>query len=106
MSLVTEHMGLTLWDLEKDDFEHSKLADNFTKIDQHNHAGVVSEGKYKNEDTGEGAKTVPTPTTDILNYDENNAGVAKWEAVGQGEGIRTPEVTGPTNTAIKPESIW
>src|SRR5271167_2774066 len=104
--ITTEHMGLVLWDLEKDDFEHSKLADNFVKIDQHNHAGIVSEGKYKNEDTAEAEKTVPTPKSDILNYAEDNAGVAKWEAVGQGEGIRTPEVESPTNTAIRPETIW
>jgi hypothetical protein len=104
--ITTEHMGLVLWDLEKDDFEHSKLADNFVKIDQHNHAGLVSSGKYKNEDTAEGEKTVPTPKSDILNYAEDNADVAKWEAVGQGEGIRTPEDESPTNTAIRPESIW
>lgn len=104
--ITTEHMGLVLWDLERDDFEHSKLADNFVKIDQHNHAGLVTEGKYKNEDTEEAEKTTPNPKTDILNYAENNAGVAKWNAVGQGEGIRTPQTESPTDTAIKPESIW
>jgi len=95
-----------LWDLEKDDFEHSKLADNFVKIDQHNHAGLVLEGKYKNEDTEEAEKETPGPSSDILNYAEDNADVAKWEAVGDGEAIRTPEVASPTDTAIKPESIW
>jgi hypothetical protein len=42
MSFITPNLDLTVWDQDKDDFEHAKLADNWISLDEHNHTG---EGK-------------------------------------------------------------
>lgn len=35
--IITGNMGLTAWDLAKDDFDHLQLAANFVAIDKHDH---------------------------------------------------------------------
>jgi hypothetical protein len=75
--ITTANLGLIVWDNEEDDFEHSTLADNFVRIDQHNHLGGLS--------------------APLEGHDELPSG--HWVAsLGLGEAIKTG--------AIEPEAIW
>lgn len=38
MAIPSPHMGLTIWNLTTDPYDHAQLADNFAKIDAHRHA--------------------------------------------------------------------
>jgi len=40
--ITTANLGLTVWDTEEDEFEHSQLANNFVAIDAHDHEGGLS----------------------------------------------------------------
>ena len=75
--ITTANLGLTVWDSEEDDFEHSQLADNFVRIDAHSHAGGLSEP---------------------LNSHDELEGDGHWTNIGLGLAIRT--------SAIEPEAIW
>jgi hypothetical protein len=75
--ITTGNLGLTVWDSEEDDFEHSQLADNFVRIDAHSHAGGLSEA---------------------LNAHDELEGNGHWTNLGLGLAIRT--------AAIEPEAIW
>ena len=79
--ITLPNLGLVAWDDEEDEFEHSVLADNFVSIDEHDHAGSLSEPLEE-----PGGPTAEAP-----------AG-AHYLAEGKGKGIGT--------SAIKPESIW
>lgn len=74
--LTTANMGLEVWDAETDDFEHSELADNFVRIDEHSHEGGLSEA---------------------LNSHDELEGAGYWTNLGLGLAIRT--------AAIEPEAI-
>src|SRR5208282_3891659 len=41
MSIITGNMGLVIWDLGDEDFSRSDLANNWNKVDEHNHEGVI-----------------------------------------------------------------
>jgi hypothetical protein len=74
--ITTANLGLTVWDSEEDDFEHSQLADNFVRIDAHSHAGGLSEA---------------------LNAHDELEGAGHWTNLGLGLAIRT--------AAIEPAAI-
>src|SRR5208282_3964374 len=76
--ITTANLGLVVWDSEEDDFEHSQLADNFVRIDAHDHEGGLSE-----------PISPPGPEGETGGY---------WTALGLGLGIDT--------AAIKPGAIW
>lgn len=62
MAVTTPKMGLKVWNLETDSYDHSQLAENWAKVDQHNHSegegspiptggienGAISESKIGN----------------------------------------------------------
>lgn len=75
--ITTANLGLTVWDSEEDDFEHSQLADNFVRIDEHSHIGGLSES---------------------LNTNGELPGNGHWTNLGLGLAIKT--------SAIEPEAIW
>lgn len=75
--ITTANLGLTVWDNEEDDFEHSQLADNFVRIDEHSHIGGLSES---------------------LNTNGELPGNGHWTNLGLGLAIKT--------SAIEPEAIW
>lgn len=75
--ITTANLGLTVWDSENDDFEHSQLADNFVRIDAHSHLGGLSEA---------------------LNAHDELPGNGHWTNLGLGTAIKTG--------AIEPEAIW
>jgi hypothetical protein len=75
--ITTANLGLTVWDSEEDDFEHSQLADNFVRIDAHSHLGALSES---------------------LNTHDELPGNGHWVNLGLGLAIKT--------NAIEPEAIW
>jgi hypothetical protein len=75
--ITTANLGLTVWDNEEDDFEHSQLADNFVRIDAHSHVGGLSES---------------------LNSQDELEGDGHWTNIGLGLAIKT--------SAIEPEAIW
>jgi hypothetical protein len=74
--ITTANLGLTVWDSENDDFEHSQLADNFVRIDAHSHLGGLSEA---------------------LNSHDELPGAGHWTNLGLGLAIKTG--------AIEPEAI-
>jgi hypothetical protein len=76
MSVVTSNLGLVAWDLESDDFEHSQLADNWVRIDEHSHLGALEEATFD---------------------EEGNLETGHWVATGRGLAIKTG--------AIEPEAI-
>lgn len=76
--ITTSNLGLVVWDSEEDDFEHSQLADNFVRIDAHDHEGGLSE-----------PVSPPGPRGETSGH---------WTALGLGLGIGT--------ASIKPLSIW
>lgn len=39
MAQITPNMNLTVWNLNTDPYNHQQLADNFIKLDQHDHSG-------------------------------------------------------------------
>jgi hypothetical protein len=75
--ITTANLGLIVWDSEEDDFEHSQLADNFVRIDDHSHLGGLSEA---------------------LNSHGELPGGGHWTNLGLGLAIKT--------SAIEPEAIW
>jgi len=76
--ITTANLGLVVWDSEEDDFEHSQLANNFVRIDAHDHEGGLSE-----------PVSPPGP--------EGETG-GHWTDLGLGLPIGT--------AAIKPGAIW
>lgn len=48
MALTTPNMGLTVWNLTTDPYNHDELAENLGKIDEHDHAS----GRGKQVPTG------------------------------------------------------
>lgn len=74
--ITTSNLGLTVWDSEEDDFEHSQLADNFVRIDAHSHLGALSEA---------------------LNVHDELPGNGHWTSLGLGLAIKT--------AAIEPAAI-
>src|SRR5208282_2990001 len=46
MSIITGNMGLVIWDLGDEDFSRSDLANNWNKVDEHNHEGVIRGAEY------------------------------------------------------------
>ena len=76
--ITTSNFGLTVWDSEEDDFEHSQLADNFVRIDAHDHEGALSAPL---EPAGPRGETI-----------------GHWTSLGLGLPIGT--------FAIKPGAIW
>lgn len=66
--LTTANLGLIIWDSEEDDFEHSQLADNFVRIDEHDHLGGLSEP---------------------LNLQDELPGAGHWTNLGFGPAIKT-----------------
>ncbi len=58
MAETLPNLGLVVWDLETDVFEHSILVNNFTNIDLHDHAGGASGSPYTAGDgKGKGIRT-------------------------------------------------
>lgn len=76
--ITTTNLGLTVWDSEKDDFEHSELANNFVRIDGHNHEGGLSQ-----------PLSPPGPRGETSGH---------WTSLGLGLGIGT--------FSIVPGAIW
>lgn len=76
--ITTSNLGLTVWDSEEDDFEHSQLANNFVRIDDHSHEGALSAPLEPAGPRGETA--------------------GHWTSLGLGLPIST--------FAIKPGAIW
>lgn len=76
--ITTSNLGLVVWDSEEDDFEHSALADNFVRIDAHDHEGGLSE-----------PLSPPGPEGETGGY---------WTSLGLGLPIGT--------ASIKPGAIW
>ncbi len=74
--ITTSNLGLVVWDDETDLYEHSQLADNFVRIDEHSHLGGLSEA---------------------LNSHGELTGGGHWTALGNGLAIKTG--------AIEPEAI-
>jgi hypothetical protein len=74
--ITTANLGLTVWDSEEDDFEHSQLANNFVRIDAHSHLGGLSEA---------------------LNAHDELPGAGHWTNLGLGLAIQT--------SAIEPSAI-
>jgi hypothetical protein len=48
MAVTSPNMGLKIWNLTSDPYDHAQLAANWAKVDQHNH----SEGKGVQIPTG------------------------------------------------------
>lgn len=76
--ITTSNLGLVVWDSEEDEFEHSQLADNFVRIDAHDHEGGLSEPVSPSGPRGETG--------------------GHWTSLGLGLPIGT--------AAIKPGAIW
>jgi len=74
--LTTENLGLVAWDTEQDDFEHGALTENWIRIDEHDHTGVLNGAEFD---------------------DEGNLLKGNWETNGRGPGI--------TTSAIKPFQV-
>ncbi len=58
MAITSPNLGLRIWNLQTDPYDHSQLADNWAKLDEHDH----SSGKGKQIPTGgiaDGAITAP-----------------------------------------------
>lgn len=75
--ITTANLGLIVWDSEEDDFEHSQLANNFVRIDEHSHLGSLSEE---------------------LNDEDELPGSGHWVSLGLGLPIKTG--------SIEPGAIW
>jgi hypothetical protein len=59
--VTTPHLGLTVWNLNTDPYDHSQLADNWARVDEHDH----TPGKGKLITTA--AIAPGSITTDLLN---------------------------------------
>lgn len=77
MALTTPQMGLTVWNLTTDPYNHDELAENFGKIDEHDHDG----GKGKQIPTGgiqDGAVTEVKLASDVaINVPDDAVTTAK-----------------------------
>lgn len=85
MAATTPWMGLKVWNLLTDSFDHTQLAENLAKIDQHNHA----EGKGVQIPTGgieNGAISASKIGIDAVT-DEKILKVAVRGAVTSGGGV-------------------
>lgn len=69
--LTTANLGLIAWDREQDDFEHSQLANNWVRLDAHDHLGTIAGAVFSNGELTAGTwtatgKGLPIQTGAIL----------------------------------------
>lgn len=91
MSLVIPNLGLRIWNLGQDPYNSQQLADNFAKIDQHDHA----QGRGKQLSAGSFADG---SITALKLADATKLGLSDGISVRRGKSIITATET-RTNTA-------
>lgn len=96
---ITSNMGLTTWDIGTDQFDHSKLANNFVALDGHTHeptkgvqipSGGIADGSITSAKIFDGAVT----TSKVLDINVVQAKLAK-------PSVGTPELFDASVTAAK-----
>lgn len=85
--ITTTNLGLVVWDREEDDFDHSQLANNWTKLDAHNHGGTIGGAEWSGP---------VGPSAELLK--------GKWESAGRG--LPVASTADPTEGGLQPGSIW
>lgn len=101
----SQNLGLIIWDALQDDFDHSQFANNWVRIDNHDHSGTVVGGKWKPSGRG-----LPIGTSAILPF-AITRGLINLEAVGPDQielrGVGSPQIAleGVHTENIKPEAI-